>query len=105
MRRTLLAGLLVLAACRDNKTMAIRPVLTLEPTPLDFGKAKVGRGTPQMLKLRAGSNAAVHVSSLAIEGDSVFSVDAAPVSVEPLDSLDLPVTITPAEVRAYSGVL
>lgn len=96
---------LAAAACRDGKTMAVRPVLTVDPTSLDFGKVKVGRGGPAELKLRSGSQAAVNVTGLAIEGDIAFSAPPDPVMIAGFEELGVMVTLLPGSVRPYSATL
>lgn len=105
MRRTLVLAALAVAACRDGKTMAVKPVLTVEPTALDFGKVKVGRGGPGEVKLRSGSQAAVHVTGLAIEGDIAFSAPPDPAVIAGFGGLTIPLTLLPGAVRAYSATL
>lgn len=104
-RRFLVTAVVALAACRDNRPATIRPVLSLDPLSLDFGNAKVGRTSTAQVKLLAATNAALHVTAMRIDGEPAFSVDPAPLTIEPFGSLQLPVGLKPAEARLYAGTL
>ncbi len=105
MRRLLVIASLVLAGCRDNRPSAIRPVLSVEPLSLEFGDAKVGRVKSLPVKIRASTNIALHVTSLRVDGEAAFSVEPEPLAIEPFASLDVPISLKPAEARSYTGTL
>lgn len=85
--------------------MQVRPVLTVEPTALDFGKSKVGRTAKLPLKLRAGSAAALHVTALRVEGDAELTVGMPPGVIDGFTAVDVEVSLAPAAVRSYAGTL
>lgn len=107
MRVVIFLLLLAVTGCRctGGRTMTVLPVISIEPTSLDFGNAKVGRKATLPLKIRAASNSTLKVLGLAVDSDMAFAFENAPESVAGLGEATLDVTLTPATVRAYQAAL
>ncbi len=110
---TLVASVLVLGAgcsCKPN-VGKVPPSLTVRPTSVDLGPAKVGDSVQQTVRLEAVTNAAVTISSVALKPGGApgsvegFSLGKKPAQVDALSSSTLTVTFSPLAFEAYEAVL
>ncbi|MBK7864106.1 MAG: choice-of-anchor D domain-containing protein [Archangiaceae bacterium] len=99
--------LLAFAAGCDcgGKTMSVSPVISVNPTTLDFGVAKIGKTASVKLSVSAASNTALHLGALSVDSDPAFGFTGAPETLGAFGDATLQVTLSPTEVRAYHADL
>jgi hypothetical protein len=85
--------------------MTVKPVISVDPTSLDFGDVKVGTESSLKLDVNAASNVALHLSGLSVDGDMAFAFADAPDVVSALSSAPVTLKLKPSEVRTYQAEL
>src|SRR5262249_36322240 len=102
---SVIAALAGCRSCQGGKTMALVPVIDVQPTSLDFGQAKIGETAALKLEIHAASNATLHLSAVTVGGDPASAVVDAPAWVNGLERVAVSVPLTPAALRAYAATL
>ncbi len=104
---------LSVGACRcDDTAKRVKPIVSVAPLSLDFGKTKVGGSSaPQTLSISAGSQAALTVTSITLRDGSLpggaagFELGAIPTSVSAFSSQEVQVTFKPTALLGYEAIL
>ncbi|HEY0881675.1 MAG TPA: choice-of-anchor D domain-containing protein, partial [Archangium sp.] len=100
-----LLGALIAVGCRDNKVQKVTPTLGLESLNVDFGPVRVDTVSDKPFVLSAMNGAAVQLTSVTVEGDAAFSLDAPPELVPGSSSETLTLKFAPKSAGDVTATL